>query len=286
MLLIRSRKARHVGAATGPARLSIGRHKSTGVVGDRHRHSKQSRRPKRRAFPPTASALLNPNLPFFYRGTNRSTSPSILSLPSLPVFPPLHNRPGSSSSEPKRYTRSLASSNTTQPLPPRSTRRAGGTLCAALYQVPCPISIPPSLFTRPIQSTNSARPDSDITVRRKAAFLLNTLLTPSVAVAAGATATSSGARVHGGGDDPPVGAPVHPNSHASMVADPASVDTAPETLRALRTHKLLPVLVRELTEPTPYGPDGDEGDGCDADLEEKLTRFGRPYTMPLFFFSK
>ncbi|KAH9984769.1 hypothetical protein BJV77DRAFT_965941 [Russula vinacea] len=27
-----------------------------------------------------------------------------------------------------------------------------------------------------------------------------------------------------------------------------------------------------LTEPTPYGPDGDEGDGCDADLEEKLMR--------------
>jgi len=65
---------------------------------------------------------------------------------------------------------------------------------------------------------------------------------------------------------------VHPNSHASMVADPASADTAPETLRALRTHGLLPVLVQELTEPTPYGPDGDEGDGCDADLEEKLTR--------------
>jgi hypothetical protein len=32
------------------------------------------------------------------------------------------------------------------------------------------------------------------------------------------------------------------------------------------------VLVRELTEPTPYGPDGDKGDGGDADLEEKLTR--------------
>jgi hypothetical protein len=56
-----------------------------------------------------------------------------------------------------------------------------------------------------------------------------------------------------------------------MVADPALVDTATETLRALRAHGLLPVILRELTEPTPYGPDGDEGDGCaDADLEEKL----------------
>ena len=57
-----------------------------------------------------------------------------------------------------------------------------------------------------------------------------------------------------------------------MLADPTSVDTATETLRALHAHGLLPVLVRELTEPTPYGQDGDEGDGCDADLEEKLIR--------------
>jgi hypothetical protein len=57
-----------------------------------------------------------------------------------------------------------------------------------------------------------------------------------------------------------------------MVADPTSADTAPETLRAVRAHGLLLVIVRELTEPTPYGPDGDEGDGCDADLEEKLMR--------------
>ena len=40
----------------------------------------------------------------------------------------------------------------------------------------------------------------------------------------------------------------------------------------LRAHGLLPVLVRELTEPTPYGPDGEEGDGFDADLKEKLIR--------------
>jgi len=71
-----------------------------------------------------------------------------------------------------------------------------------------------------------------------------------------------------------------------MVADPASADTAPETLRALRAHGLLPVLVRELTEPTPYGPDADEGDGRDADLEEKLARFvpTPPLTVSLFFF--
>ena len=65
---------------------------------------------------------------------------------------------------------------------------------------------------------------------------------------------------------------VHPNSHAALVADPSAADTAPATLRALRAHKLLPVLVRELTAPTPHGPDGEEGGACDADLEEKLAR--------------
>jgi len=58
-----------------------------------------------------------------------------------------------------------------------------------------------------------------------------------------------------------------------MVANPASVDMAPATLRALRAHGLLPVLVRELTEPTPYGLNDDKGNGSfDADLQEKLTR--------------
>jgi hsp70-interacting protein len=109
--------------------------------------------------------------------------------------------------------------------------------------------------------------DSDIAVRRKAAFLLNSLLIPSTPVA---TTRAPGTRIQGGPAQP--GETVHPNSHASMVADPTSTDTAPETLRAVRAHGLLPVIVRELTEPTPYGPDGDEGDGCDADLEEKLMR--------------
>ena len=53
-----------------------------------------------------------------------------------------------------------------------------------------------------------------------------------------------------------------------MVADPASVDTAPTTLRALRAHGLLLVLVRELTEPTPYGLNNNKGNGSfDADLQ-------------------
>jgi hypothetical protein len=57
-----------------------------------------------------------------------------------------------------------------------------------------------------------------------------------------------------------------------MVADLTSADTAPGGLRAVRAHRLLPVIVRELTEPTPYGLDGDDGDVDNADLEEKLMR--------------
>jgi hypothetical protein len=66
---------------------------------------------------------------------------------------------------------------------------------------------------------------------------------------------------------------------ASMAADPASADTTPATLRALHTHGLLNALVRELTTPTPYGPDGDSGSNCDTDLAEKLTRWVSSHNM-------
>jgi hypothetical protein len=44
-----------------------------------------------------------------------------------------------------------------------------------------------------------------------------------------------------------------------MVADPMSADTVPEMLRTTCTHGLLPVIVQRLTELTPSGPDGDNG---------------------------
>ncbi|KAH9064370.1 nucleotide exchange factors-like protein [Lactarius vividus] len=112
--------------------------------------------------------------------------------------------------------------------------------------------------------------DSDIGVRRKTAFLLNTLL-----LSEGNTTV----RTDGTNSDSEAGAGprVHPNSHAALVADPGSADTAPATLRALRTDGLLPAIVRELTVPTPHGPDGEEGGSCDADLEEKLVRLLHTY---------
>ncbi|KAI0043405.1 Fes1-domain-containing protein [Auriscalpium vulgare] len=115
--------------------------------------------------------------------------------------------------------------------------------------------------------------DSDITVRRKTAFLLSTLLLPN---AASTYPPANGTRLHGSTSEP-APAPVHANSHASMLADPAGVDTARATLAALHTHNLLPVLVRALVAPTPHGPDGDsEGD---VDLEEKVLRLLHTYVV-------
>ncbi|KAI0062975.1 nucleotide exchange factors-like protein [Artomyces pyxidatus] len=129
---------------------------------------------------------------------------------------------------------------------------------------------------RPAPCRPAPATDSDIGVRRKAAFLLNTLLTPAVAAseADARAAPSTGAALHASETQQPnPAAPpptVHPNSHASMLSDPASVDTAPATLRAMRAHELVPALIRALASPTPHGPDGEtEGD---VDLEEKVVR--------------
>ena len=54
------------------------------------------------------------------------------------------------------------------------------------------------------------------------------------------------------------------------MADPTLADMATETMRTLHEPGLLPVLVRELMEPTQCGPDSDKGDRCNADLQEKL----------------
>lgn len=113
--------------------------------------------------------------------------------------------------------------------------------------------------------------DSDIGVRRKVAFLLNTLLMPTSA--AEPTSSSSSGRIHIPGS---VEAPVHPNSHASMVADPASVSTTGLTVAAMQCESntegssLLDAVVSALVYPVPFGADGE----CETDeeLQENLVR--------------
>ncbi|VDB92228.1 unnamed protein product [Peniophora sp. CBMAI 1063] len=111
--------------------------------------------------------------------------------------------------------------------------------------------------------------DSDISVRRKIAFLLNGLLLPSAEVPVEAPGNVHGAAA--GSTHPGEGAQtVHDNTHASMLADPASTDTAATTLEALGEHGIVGALVNALTSPVPHGDDGEE-EG-DVDLEEKIVR--------------
>ncbi|ETW79995.1 hypothetical protein HETIRDRAFT_246122, partial [Heterobasidion irregulare TC 32-1] len=131
----------------------------------------------------------------------------------------------------------------------------------------------------------SALEDSNISVRRKTAFLLNTLLVPVNVPSHRLSPSSSGSnpsRAHAGASTSATlhapetpNAPVHPNSHASMLSNPMSVATAPATLRALHEHNILPALIRELTSPTPYGAD-EEREG-DVDFEEKVIRLLHTY---------
>ena len=114
--------------------------------------------------------------------------------------------------------------------------------------------------------------DSNISVRRKTAFLLNSLIIPTTHIpptsaASSAETNSTGLALHSSDARPEQ---VHPNSHASMLSDPSSISTSPATLKALEEHGILQSLVSAVTAPVPHGPDGErEGD---ADFDEKVVR--------------
>ncbi|KAG6335817.1 hypothetical protein ID866_3275 [Astraeus odoratus] len=121
----------------------------------------------------------------------------------------------------------------------------------------------------------SALEDSDIGVRRKAAFLLNSLLMPT----SGGT-WSAPADMH---TPLSANAPVHANSHASMVSDPESASTTSATMEALQRESrtegssLMDSLVSALVEPVPFGPDGE----CEKDTEfqENLLRLFHTFSV-------
>ncbi|KAG2117729.1 armadillo-type protein [Suillus clintonianus] len=110
--------------------------------------------------------------------------------------------------------------------------------------------------------------DSEIRVRRKTAFLLNALLLPNsddkVNLQSNMSLPSS------------ANAPVHANSHASMLSDPSSVSTYGITLSAIQNEQteegssLLDALVSALIEPVPFGPDGEKDK--DEEFQENVIR--------------
>ncbi|KAJ7459509.1 nucleotide exchange factor Fes1-domain-containing protein [Mycena galericulata] len=107
--------------------------------------------------------------------------------------------------------------------------------------------------------------DPDLGVRRKAIFLISTLLIPSAPLAP--VSSSSSAQP-----------PIHANSHAANLADPTRTNTSEPTLQALQTYGLLDAVVAGLTRPVPSGSDGDVP-GPDADFEEKGVALLRTYAL-------
>jgi hsp70-interacting protein len=104
--------------------------------------------------------------------------------------------------------------------------------------------------------------DSDITVRRKAAFLINSLLIPS---------NTEADEVHQSSNmGSSTSNSAHPNSHVSMMKDPSSISTSEITLKALEDRGLLKGIISALTVPVPYGKDGESNE--DVDFEEKILR--------------
>lgn len=124
--------------------------------------------------------------------------------------------------------------------------------------------------------------DSDINVRRKVAFLLNTLLLPSApeeeSSSSNATRHPNAPALHGSDTQPAASnAPIHPNSHASMLSDPSSVSTTELTQHALEQRGLLQTLVQSLVSPVPFGPDGEIEH--DPDYEELIIHVLHTYLV-------
>ncbi|TFY65306.1 hypothetical protein EVG20_g5648 [Dentipellis fragilis] len=122
------------------------------------------------------------------------------------------------------------------------------------------------------QIFRAALEDSDIGVRRKTAFLLNSLLIPTNEAAPAQSQAGTGATLHPSDSQ---AAPSFANSHLAMAMDPLSANTAPVALKALKDHELLKALVRALIAPTPHGANGDE-EG-DVDLEERIAALLHTY---------
>lgn len=62
--------------------------------------------------------------------------------------------------------------------------------------------------------------------------------------------------------------PIFANSHASHLRNPNRSNTSQPTLVAFREHGLLDAVISAVTNPVPYGDDG-ENTASDADFEEK-----------------
>jgi hsp70-interacting protein len=65
--------------------------------------------------------------------------------------------------------------------------------------------------------------------------------------------------------------PIHANSHAANLQDPSRTSTSELTLSAFRQYHLQEAIISALTNPLPYGDDGEHTE-ADLDFEEKGVR--------------
>ncbi|KAG2031143.1 armadillo-type protein [Suillus americanus] len=115
--------------------------------------------------------------------------------------------------------------------------------------------------------------DSEIRVRRKTTFLLNTLLLPT---SSSQVNLQPNINLPTSETAPPQ---IHANSHASMLSDPSSVSTSALTLAAIQEEgeegslSLLDALISALIEPVPFGVDGEVEK--DEEYQENVVRWVR-----------
>ncbi|KIM82029.1 hypothetical protein PILCRDRAFT_820934 [Piloderma croceum F 1598] len=127
--------------------------------------------------------------------------------------------------------------------------------------------------------------DPLITIRRKVSFLINLLLMPATDIRPLDIQVGPGLHTPAALDTStsplpsPSPAPiVHPNSHASMVSDPSSVNTSPIALKAMREHKLLDSVITTLVN-AQYEVDNQVQENCVKILYTFAVVCNAPFTQ-------
>lgn len=131
--------------------------------------------------------------------------------------------------------------------------------------------------------------DPDISVRRKAVFIMGTLLASSHVshlprpsqnnIADNSISPSSNATPHNITPESSAPAdPIHPNSHAANLKDPYRIATSELTLDAMREHRIAEYVVNSIVNPLPHGEDGEFSE-ADLDYEEKAMRLVQTYVV-------
>lgn len=149
--------------------------------------------------------------------------------------------------------------------------------------------------------------DPNIGVRRKAIFLLGTLLTPTspstesrsnqsqqhqpplmLAPAPPGSTTTPNIALHPTANAPETtqslaihtpdsrpaespNEPIHDNSHAAHLRDASRAQTSPVTQEAMNKHGILDAVISSVVSPLPHGADGENTD-ADNDFDEKALR--------------